>query len=211
MKTNQYLLLILLLAISIYSKAQEKVCIPNVWSPETVKGTIYLTNGDSLKGKFLHLTPYNDIKTTHIIYKSNAGPVNVNRQEIKAYFDKKKNEYRIKVYINRDSIHMKKGCVFDQGRFLLVIDKGKYTLLKDELNYYSSIDAYSQSNQDDIYYILPPNKKLIKVQINNLRAQMISLFSEDEVLKYLSDDRELTVVEMIELIEGVNVDDQPKR
>ena len=187
------------------------MCIPNVWSPEAVKGTIYLTNGDSLKGKFLHLTPYNDIKTTHIIYKSNEGPVNVNRQEIKAYYDKKKNEYRIKVYIDADSIHMKKGCVFDQGRFLLVIDKGKYTLLRDELNYYSSIDAYSQSNSNDIYYILPPNKKLIKVQINNLRAQMISLFSEDEVLKYLSDDKELSVIEMIDLIEGVNNDDQRKR
>ena len=92
------------------------------------------------------------------------------------------------------------------GKFLLVIDSGKYILLKDELNYYSSIDAYSQSNVDEVYYILPPDKRLIKVQINSLRAQMMSLFPKEEVADFLIGDNEMTIPEMIELVRSVNSD-----
>ena len=85
-----------------------------------------------------------------------------------------------------------------------MLEKGKYILLKDELNYHSSIDAYSQSNVDEVYYILPPDKKLVKVQINNLSAQMMSLFTKEEVAHYLLGDNELTIPEMIDLIHNVN-------
>ncbi len=51
---------------------QEQICIPNVWKGEVVKGWIYLSNGDSLIGKFTHLTPKNDIKTTHVLYKGDG-------------------------------------------------------------------------------------------------------------------------------------------
>lgn len=210
MNRFQAIVILLFLTHSIFVKAQEKVCIPNVWKPEMIKGSIYKTDGDSLSGKFLNLTPYNDIHTTHIVYKTSKQSVNINRFEIKAYFDKKKSEYRLKVYVDADSVTTKKGCFFDMGKFLLVIENGKYILLKDELNYYSSIDAYSQSNVDKVYYILPPDKKLIKVQINNLSAQMMSLFSKEEVANYLAGDNELTIPEMIELIHRVN-SDQSKR
>jgi hypothetical protein len=206
MNRFQAFIVLLFLTSSMFLKAQEKVCIPNVWKPEMIKGTIYKTDGDSLSGKFLNLTPYNDIHTTHIVYKASKQSVNISRFEIKAYYDKKKNEYRLKVYVDADSVNTKKGCFFDMGKFLLVIDSGKYILLKDELNYYSSIDAYSQSNVDEVYYILPPDKRLIKVQINSLRAQMMSLFPKEEVADFLIGDNEMTIPEMIELVRSVNSD-----
>ena len=91
------------------------------------------------------------------------------------------------------------------GKFLLVVENGKYVLLKDELNYYSTINAYSQSILDQVYYILPPDKKLIKVDINNLSAQMMSLFPPDQVAKYLVEDDELTILELQDLVHIMNL------
>ena len=205
MKPHQALVILFILSNVMLLKAQEKVCIPNVWKPEMVKGIIFKTNGDSLSGKFLNLTPYNDIHTTHIVYKTSNVSVNISRFEIKAYFDKKKNEYRLKVYVDADSVYIKKGCFFDMGKFLLVVENGKYVLLKDELNYYSTLNAYSQSILDQVYYILPPDKKLIKVDINNLSAQMMSLFPPDQVAKYLVEDDELTILELQDLVHIMNL------
>jgi hypothetical protein len=180
--------------------AQEKVCVPNVWKGEEVQGMVYLNNGDSLQGKFIHLTPYNDIKTTHIIYKKGKEKVFINRADVKAYYNKKTKEYRLKVYVDEDSSLYKKGCFYDQGKFLEVIVKGKYTLLKDQLNYYSSISAYSQSTSNAIYYILLPSDHLIEVQINNLRAQLLSLIEWEDDNEVFTNAESFTVDEMIELI-----------
>ncbi len=184
--------------------AQEKVCVPNVWKGEVIKGKVFLENGDSLTGKFTHLTPYNDIKTTHIIYKGGKNKKSeIYRKDIAAYYNKKTDEYRRKVYVDSDSVFVKKNCFFDQGRFLLVVVKGKYTLLKDELNYHSTIAAYGQSRATDIYYILPPNGKLLKVQINDLKAQIGSLLYEEGISEFKNN--EITSVDnMIEVLNYIN-------
>ena len=179
--------------------------MPKVWKGEVIKGTIYLENGDSLQGKFTHLTPYNDIKTTHILYK---GPKKIkkeiNRSEIVAYHDIKLDEFRMKVYVDKDSVHVKKNCFFDQGRFLRVIVKGKYNLLKDELTYQSSISAYNQSSSDEVYYILPPSGILLKVQINDLKAQLLSIVKEAGSSNDIDNKEEFTVDDMIEVLNYIN-------
>lgn len=188
--------------------SQEKRCIPNVWKAEEVKGWVCLNNGDTLWGKFSHLTPYNDIKTSHIIYRyGDKDREYINRSVIRSYQDKEENFYRLKVYVDVDSSLYKKGCFFDQGRFLEVVVSGNYTLLKDQLNYYSSIEAYSQSSSSDIYYILMPSGKLIEVQINNLKAQLLSLVTWEDDNEVFTNAETFTVEEMIDLIEYLNLDD----
>lgn len=205
MKNNSLAILVLSLFFSLFSNAQEKVCTPNVWKGDVIKGVIYLDNGDSLQGKFTHLTPYNDIKTTHVLYK---GPKKekeeINRKVIVAYYDKKLDEFRIKVYVDKDSVYVKKNCFFDQGRFLRVIVKGKYNLLKDELTYNSSIAAYSQSSSDEVYYILPPNGVLLKVQINDLKAQILSIVKEAGSSVKIENKKEFIVEDMIEILNYIN-------
>lgn len=185
--------------------AQEKVCIPNVWKGAEVKGDVYLKNGDTLSGKFTHLTPYNDIKTTHIIYKKDKKThININRADIIGYKDKKKHENRLKVYVDKDSTIFKKGCFFDQGKFLVIVESGKYTLVKDELNYQASITAYNQSTADAIYYILLPDSKLIEAQINDLKAQLQSIIEWDSSYDVFLDDDNFTANDMIALLHFVN-------
>ena len=199
--------IISLFAFSRATQAQEKRCIPNVWKGEEVKGIVYLSNGDTLKGKFTHLTPYNDIKTTHVIYQaSKKDKEYLNRAAIKAYYDSKTKEYRLKVYVDVDSSLYKKGCFFDQGKFLEVLIDGKYTLLKDELNYYSSINAYSQSANRDIYYLLLPSALLIEVDINHLKEQLLSLITDAEDIDAFTNADSFTVEEMMELITFLNAD-----
>lgn len=185
--------------------AQEKVCVPNVWKGEEVKGDVYLKNGDTLSGKFTHLTPYNDIKTTHIIYKvDKKTKVYINRADIIAYKDKKHHENRFKVYVDKDSTLFKKGCFYDQGKFLVVIEYGKYILVKDQLNYQSSIASYGQSTSDDIYYLLLPNSHLVEVQINDIKAQLISIIEWDSSYDVFTNSDNFTVNDMIALLHFVN-------
>ena len=110
----------------------------------------------------------------------------------------------MKVYVDGDSVFVKKNCFFDQGRFLLVLVKGKYTLVKDELTYRSSISAYSQSSANDVYYILPPDGLLMKVQVNELKAQMLSLLEKGDNREMISGKTECTVDDMIELLQYFN-------
>ncbi len=205
MKNKSPGILVFFLFFSMLSTAQERVCTPNVWKGEVIKGIIYLENGDSLQGKFTHLTPYNDIKTTHILYQ---GPKKkkeaISRKVITAYYDKKLDEYRMKVYVDNDSVHVKKNCFFDQGRFLRVIVKGEYNLLKDELTYQSSITAYSQSSSDEVYYILPPSGILLKVQINDLKAQILSIVKEAGSSNVIANKEDFTVDDMIEALNYIN-------
>jgi hypothetical protein len=191
--------------------SQEKVCVPKVWKGEVVKGTIFLTNGDSLQGKFTHLTPYNDIKTTHIIYKEGKkDKVYINRADIAAYKNLKTKEYRLKVYVNTDSTHFAKGCFFDQGKFLIVVESGKYTILQDELNFHSSITSYNQSSAKEVYYILLPSSKLVKVILSDLKAQMMSIIIWESDLDIFTSDDIFTIEDMIEVIKFAN-SDQSKR
>jgi len=205
---RQSLLILLMIGLSFGSLfSQEKRCIPNVWKAEEVKGWICLNNGDTLWGKFTHLTPYNDIKTTHIIYHNGKHKKEyINRSIIRSYQNNTEYFYRLKVYVDVDSSLYKKGCFFDQGRFLEVVVSGNYTLLKDQLNYYSSIEAYSQSSSNDIYYILLPTGKLIEVQINDLKAQLLSLVSWEDDNEIFSNAETFTVEEMIALIEYLNLE-----
>lgn len=192
-------------ALSSSIMAQEKVCIPNVWKGEVIKGTVYLENGDSLKGKFTHLTPYNDIKTTHISYKGkNKEKANIYRKEIKAYFDDKKKEYRLRVYVDSDSVIVKKDCFFDQGKFLKVIEDGDYILLQDELNYYSSLEAYSQTYSTDIFYLLKPNKELIKISMNDCRYQLLSFMSKKQKENFALPSGEFSKTDVIRAVEVLN-------
>jgi hypothetical protein len=198
---------LLLLFIAGNGLSQEKRCIPNVWKAEEVKGWVYTNSGDTLEGKFAHLTPYNDIKTTHVIYHNGKkDKVYINRADVISYFDKSEKFVRLKVYVDTDSSIYKKGCFFDQGRFLEVVVQGEYTLLKDKLNYYSSIEAYSQSSSSDIYYILLPSHKLIEVQINDLKAQLLSLVIWEDDNEIFTNAESFTIEEMIELIEYLNLE-----
>lgn len=206
MRIQITLALIIGMFSSSISLSQEKVCIPNVWKGAEVKGEIYLKNGDTLSGKFTHLTPYNDIKTTHIIYKKDKKThININRADITGYFDKKHHENHLKVYVNTDSTHYKKGCFFDQGKFLVIVESGKYTLVKDQLNYQSSISAYNQSTSEFIYYILLPNSKLVEAQINDLKAQLKSIIEWNSSYDVFLEDDDFTADDMIALLHFVNI------
>jgi len=159
--------------------AQGEVCIPQTWVGKKVKGTIYINTGDSVSGKFTHLTPRNDYFTTHIIIDENNGvKEKINRAEIVSYFDKKKKEKRYKVYPNVDSVFVKKNCHFDMGVFMLILVDGPNKLLMDVLESNASIQAYNQSESNAIYYLLPPNKKLIEINRTDLKPQLQSLFSD---------------------------------
>lgn len=204
---TRLLFILFILLLPAYGISQEKTCIPNVWKGEMIKGTVFLTNGDSLTGKFTHLTPYNDIKTTHIIYQiDKKNKENINRLEILAYKDKAKKEYRLKVYIDEDSVHFAKGCFYDQGRFLLVVESGKYTILKDELNFHSTLSAYNQSSARDVYYILLPSSRLVEVLVNDLKAQLMSIIEWDSDVDIFTSTENFTIDEMIEMIKFVNSD-----
>jgi len=159
-------------------KGQEKVCLPEVIASKKVKGTIYLTNGDSISGVFTHLTPQNNISTTHVLYQTKGDKESINRVRIKAYYNKKTKEKRCKVYPDKDSVMVKKQCRFDMGIFMLVIVDGPYKLLQDVLHPSSSIQAYNQSSSDYIYYLLGPDKKLIKIIRSDLRPQLQSIFGK---------------------------------
>ena len=159
-------------------KGQGEVCIPQTWVGKKVKGVIYTNFGDSIAGKFIHLTPRNDYYTTHILIEENNGDKEyINRADIISYYDKKKKENRYKVYPNIDSVFVKKKCRFDMGVFMLAIVDGPNKLLMDVLESNSSIQAYIQSELDVIYYLLPPDKKLLKLNRNDLKPQLQSLFS----------------------------------
>jgi len=159
-------------------KGQGEVCIPQTWVGKKVRGVIYLNTGDSVSGKFIHLTPRNDYYTTHILFKDSSGQQKmVNRADIISYFDKVEKEKRYKVYTNVDSVFVKKNCHFDMGVFMLVVVDGPYKLLLDVLSSTSSIQAYNESESDAIYYLLPPNNKLLKLNRVDIKPQLKSLFS----------------------------------
>ena len=63
------------------------------------------------------------------------------------------------------------------GVFMVLVEDGPYKLLQDILLSNSSIQAYNQSESNDIYYLLPPNKKLLELNRNDLKPQLQSLFS----------------------------------
>lgn len=158
---------------------QGEVCIPQTWAGKKVKGVIYTSNGDSIIGKFTHLTPRNDYYTTHIIFDSSTGiKGNINRAEIKSYLDKKEKEKRHKVYPTIDSVFVKKGCYFDMGVFMLVVVDGPYKLVLDVLSSTSSIQAYNESESNAIYYLLPPDNKLLQLNRVDIKPQLQSLFSD---------------------------------
>lgn len=172
------LLMIVFILGSGIIKGQEEICIPQTWVGKKVKGVVYKNNGDSISGKFTHLTPRNDYYTTHILFESKTGVKgNINRAEIVSYFDKKEKDKRYKIYPNVDSVFVKKKCHFDMGVFMVLVEDGPYKLLQDILLSNSSIQAYNQSESNDIYYLLPPNKKLLELNRNDLKPQLQSLFS----------------------------------
>ena len=159
-------------------KGQGEVCIPQTWVGKKVKGVIYINTGDSIAGKFIHLTSRNDYFTTHILIEANNGEKEkINRADIVSYYDKKKKENRYKVYPDTDSVFVKKKCRFDMGVFMLVLVDGPNKLLMDVLESTSSIQAYNQSESNAIYYLLPPDDKLIKLNRTDLKPQLQSLFS----------------------------------
>ena len=159
-------------------KGQGEVCIPQTWVGKKVKGVIYLNTGDSVSGKFIHLTPRNDYYTTHILFKASSGQRKmVNRADIIFYYDEVEKEKRYKVYTNVDSVFVKKNCYFDMGVFMLVVVDGPYKLLLDVLSSTSSIQAYNESESNAIYYLLPPNNKLLKLNRVDIKPQLKSLFS----------------------------------
>ena len=201
----RYLIVCTFLLFAHLLPAQEKVCIPNVWSPDVVKGKIYLNSGDSLEGKFTHLTPYNDINTTHIVYKTTKGEMGeINRSEIAAYYNKKEDKKRLKVYIDKEKVKEKKGCFFDQGKFLEILRSGHYTLLKDELNYQSSIESYTQSLANEVYYIRLEDGSVIKLVLSSLRSQMISICDPEQLAAYDLPKGNFTIDDAIDLIDYLN-------
>ena len=186
-------------------KGQGEVCIPQTWVGKKVKGTIYIYNGDSVSGKFTHLTPRNDYYTTHIIFKTSSGQNKmVNRADLISYYDKQEKEKRFKVYPNVDSVFVKKNCRFDMGVFMLVVVDGPYKLLLDVLLSTSSIQAYNESESDAIYYLLPPNKKLIKINRVDIKPQLSSLFSGYPGTDQIFSDPVFNIERASEIIRLVN-------
>lgn len=185
--------------------AQGEVCIPQTWVGKKVKGTIYINSGDSISGKFIHLTPRNDYFTTHILIDANNGVhEKINRAEIFSYYDKKKKEKRFKVYPNVDSVFVKKKCYFDMGVFMLILVDGPNKLLMDVLESNSSIQAYNQSESDAIYYLLPPDKKLIELNRTDLKPQLQSLFSEYPGTDMVFSDPGFNIERASEIVRLVN-------
>ena len=187
------------------TKGQEEVCIPQTWVGKKVKGTIYIYNGDSVSGKFTHLTPRNDYFTTHIIFDSNSGENGqINRADIISYYDNKKKEKRYKIYSNIDSVFIKKKCRFDMGVFMLIIVDGPYKLLTDVLLSNSSIQAYNQSESNEIYYLLPPDNKLLKLNRTDIKPQLQSLFSDYPGTQEVFSDPDFNMDSASEIIRLVN-------
>lgn len=167
---------------------QEKICLPDVIVGKRITGIVYLNNGDTLEGEFIHLTPVNDIGTTHILYKSKQKTKTINRFLISAYYDIKKDEKRYKAYPDKDSVMVKEECRFDMGIFMLALVDGSYKLLQDELLSGSTIQAYNQSDSNYIYYLLTPDGSLIKLIRNDLKPQLQSIFNKyPEAMHYFSE------------------------
>ena len=59
--------------IIIYPNPSKNILVLECTENHKSSGTIYIYNGDSISGKFTHLTPRNDYYTTHIIFKTSSG------------------------------------------------------------------------------------------------------------------------------------------
>jgi len=187
------------------AKGQGEVCIPQTFVGKKVKGVIYLNTGDSVSGKFIHLTPRNDYYTTHILFKDSSGQQKVvNRADIISYYDKVEKEKRYKVYTSVDSVFVKKSCHFDMGVFMVAVEDGPYKLLLDVLSSTSSIQAYNESESDLIYYLLPPNNKLLKLNRVDIIPQLKSLFSGYPGTDEIFSDPGFTIDNASEIIRLVN-------
>jgi hypothetical protein len=183
---------------------QEKVCLPNTLRAYKVTGTIYLNNGDSISGVFSNLTDVNDILTTHILVDTAGVDFLIPRTHINSYFDSDDKERKYKIYHLSASLIIKKQCRYDIGIFVKEIVDGPYKLLIDKLKAESTIQAYNQSTTDDVYYLVTPANKLIKIILNDLKPQLRSIF-----IKYPGTDRyfsdpEFNIESAAELIRMVN-------
>jgi len=190
--------------VTAFVNGQEKVCIPESIKNKKVSGTIYLSDGDTISGEFIHLTPENNIRTTHIIYKSPDGKREINRIRVISYSNEKEKEKRYKVYAVKDSVLVKKGCRYDMGVFMPAIVDGPYKLLKNELKSDATIQAYSQSSTNNVYFLLTPQNKLIKLARNDLKPQVQSIFYGYEGTEHFFLEPDFNIDTAAALIRKVN-------
>jgi len=170
-------LIILSLFTSEIAFSQGSECLPKMIKSEKVDGTMYLANGDSIVGYFMHLSPQNDIFTTHVLFNYKKNPDNrVSRSEIVAYKNNAEKFKRIKVFPEDERVLKRKECYFDLGNFMEVMIDGPYKLLVDILPAKSSISSYNNANSGKVYYLLTPDNQLIKLNFIHLKPQMISIF-----------------------------------
>ena len=90
------------------------------------------------------------------------------------------------------------------GIFMLVVVDGPYKLLLDVLLSTSSIQAYNESESDAIYYLLPPNNKLIKLNRIDIKPQLSSLFSGYPGTDQIFSDPDFNIHSAAEIIRLVN-------
>jgi len=197
-------IVVFFLAIVSFGFGQERICIPDVLFSKKVKGTLFMNNGDSISGAFTHLTPENDIETTHIIVKTPESKVSISRREIQSYYDDKEQVLRYGVYTKPDSVFVKKECRYDLAVFMIVMVDGEYRLLKNKIEPSSSIQEYNQSENKFAYYIFTPDSKLIELVINDLKPQMKSLFYGKKEVDELFSEESFNIDTVIEIITIVN-------
>jgi len=193
-----------LFQVSALVSAQEKICTPETLVGKKVKGTVYLNDGDTISGEFIHLTPKNDIRTTHIIFESADKKKAINRMLVIAYHNNNEKDKRYKVYPEKDSVFVKKQCRYDMGVFMLAEVDGPYKLLIDKLKPGATIQAYSQSAENIIYYLRTPDNRLIKLIRNDLKPQLKSIFYNYNVADAFFEQPDFSFKTAAELIRAVN-------
>ena len=90
------------------------------------------------------------------------------------------------------------------GVFMLIVVDGPYKLLTDVLLSNSSIQAYNQSESNEIYYLLPPDNKLLKLNRTDIKPQLQSLFSDYPGTEEVFSDPGFNMDSVSEIIRLVN-------
>jgi hypothetical protein len=168
---------ILFFAIVHSTSGQSGKCLPDGFS-SSMKGKITLIDGTTYSGKFRYLEAENmqASLTTHIEYISDKNKTEfINRINIQSFQPKGNENEFYKTYLNKDTVLVKRECRYDLGVFLEAIVNGPYKLLEQGITYRADIAAYNQSNNGKVYYLVLPDKKIIKLNRNDLKFQVNSL------------------------------------
>lgn len=203
--SRKVLLIFLILSPFLFVSGQEKVCLPEMLFNKKIKATARLSDGTVLQGHFKYLTPINDIKTTHVEYRgADKNDTLIKRMDFASYRIDGEDFYRYKVYLNWDKVMIKKECFIDLGKFLKARVDGYYKMLEDELISKSTIEAYSQSEDNKVYYLLMPDDRLIELNREDLKPQLFSLFGTRSECAGVLNKQSFGIQEVEELLQLVN-------